>query len=149
MSEQEQSPESQERLPRLYDNCDKCEEDYDLTPDNTTIHLHEVNPDCNFMTMTCDHCSSGWLLWHPRSEVVENAVNHGIVPERHRYPSENILNRRLEFLNVELVKPVEITQRHEKLIGSFATTLANCPDELLYDFITDENTNKPYPPRWT
>ena len=147
MSEYESSAERESH--RLFDNCNNCEQDYDLTPENTSMHLHEVNPDCDYVRMTCDHCKHNWIMFGLSEDFVKRVVEHGIDPEMRKYPRDDVITARLGQLGIELVQPVEITPRHELLISTLAETLQNCPDELLYDFITDENTNKPYPPRWT
>jgi hypothetical protein len=148
----EQAPEGQQnpekKLSRLFDNCNNCEEDYDLTPDNTTLHLHEVNPDCNFLRMTCDHCDSTWVMFGIGEDTAISAMDHGIDPIIEKYPNETIVKRRMGMLGLTMIEPVEITARHEALVGRFGETLQNCPDELLYAFITDENEQKPYPQRW-
>ena len=145
MSEREPTPEK--RLPRLFDNCNNCEQDYDLEPNNAKLYMYDAEPDCNYLYCTCTHCQSNFIMFVGMDTVL-NAIRHGIDPRAEKYAPDKIKNARLKLLGIELIEPVEITARHEKLIGSFAATLANCPDDLLYDFITDENNNRDLPQRW-
>jgi len=145
MSEQEQTPEK--KYPRLYDNCNDCEQDYDLTPENTSLHLHEVNDDCDYARMTCDHCQRPWIMFGLSEDFVLNAVRHGIDPEFRKFPDNKVLTARLGQLGITLAQQHELTPRHELLISVFEETLQNCPDDMLFDLITDENI-QPYPPRW-
>ena len=64
------------------------------------------------------------------------------------YADDNAYSDWLDVKGIELPKTYELTDRHEKLIGAFATALATIPDEYLYDLIVDDGYDKPYPQRW-
>jgi hypothetical protein len=146
MSEQASSPE--QRKP-LHDNCNSCSEDYDLTPETAELHLHKVNPDCDHLLMRCPHCGTKTALFGINEDTIQRAVDSGIDPEYHKYPNDSLLNLRLGYLGIELVQPVALTPRHEKLISQFEEVLTTTPDEHLYELIVDDGYNRPYPQRWS
>lgn len=147
MSEKQNSPEQQPKP--LHDNCNGCNEDYDLTPETAELHLHKVNPDCDHLLMSCPHCGTKTALFGINEDTIQRAIDTGIDPEFHKYPNDSLLKMRLGYLGIELVRPVELSPRHEKLIDQFETVIETTPDEHLYDLVVDLGYNQPYPQRWT
>ena len=80
----------------------------------------------------------------------EQAYLNGIhEAEQQDYADDTTYQQMLVVRGIELVEPVEITDRQEKLVAALGKTLASCPDDLLFDFITDDNETRDYPMRWT
>lgn len=146
MSEKQNSPERQPKP--LHNNCNQCGEDYALTPETAEMHLHKVNPDCDHMLMHCPHCGSKTALFGLSEDTIQRAIDSGIDPEFHKYPNDSLLALRLGYLGIELVKPHDLSPRHEQLIERFGQVLETTPDEHLYDVITDTGYDKPYPQKW-
>lgn len=146
MSEQEQTPEKLPK-PRLFDDCSNCEQRYELTEDNSVVFNYTRQPECNFIYCACPNCDNRTRIFiNPHS--LEQARVAGIHIEDEEWASEQVYDDWCELKGIVLPETYQISDRHEKLIGQFGLTLANTPDEHLYDLIVDDGYSKPHPPRW-
>lgn len=147
MSEKQSSPEQQPKP--LYDNCGNCEQDYELTSENSIVQLYSKQTECSFLFCICPNCSYKTRIYI-NPYTVTRAQELGIeVVDSEPYAPQPIYDEWCEVKGIELPKTYELTNRHEQIIGKFATALASTPDEHLYDLITDTGYNQPYPLRWT
>lgn len=144
----ERAPKNpEEELPPIYEQCPNCDQEYAHAEDNTKLFLFDKQPECNYVACRCPECRDTAIYLIDLSWAA-SVIKRGVPVKAEDYASDDVYDMWLRYKGIELPKTHELTPRHEKIIGSFATTLANCPDELLYGFITDDNKDLPYPQRW-
>lgn len=130
----------------LTDNCDKCGEDYELTPDNTVLLGYSVDDHMDNVICRCPHCSWRTRIFIGRNTFAQ-AVNNGIEPIIEKYAGNAVVNDFEELRGMERIETYELTNRHEAIIHRFGEIILAMPDQMLYDGFHDE-TNKPYPQKW-
>lgn len=150
MSEQipNQSPEHERQARPIYDDCSNCEQRYQLTPDNTAGRIYPKQAECSYLLCVCPNCNNKTRIFCNDVTFEVAALNDIHIFDDEPFADDNVYSDWLELKGIELPKSYELTDRHEKMIGAFATALATVPDEHLYDLITDEGYNQPYPQRW-
>lgn len=145
--ESQSSPEKQPRP--MYDICDNCEERYEITKENAAVCAYSKQHECDWIYCICPHCDNRTKIYIGGTDWLDNSRLAGLsILEDESYAEDNIYNQWLEAKGIELAKTYQLTNRHEKLIGQFATVLAETPDEYLYDLIVDNGYDKPLPQRW-
>lgn len=148
MSEIQSTPNSNpEKQRRITDNCDTCKKDYELTPNNTFLFHYAGQEELDNMFCTCPHCKSKIRIFIG-DDTFRQAVDNGIEPIcDDKYAPEDLYKKWCALNGIELPKTYELTDRHNKLIGHFGLTMANMPDDLLYDELTSDH-GRPHPTRW-
>jgi hypothetical protein len=127
MSEQEPRKEQ-----HLTDCCDNCEQDYDLTPNNTALRKFNKKPECNYLYTIHADCSNPTIIFIG-SETTEVALEAGIPFVEDDYPEEEEYDRWLKVNEIELIKEHELSPRQENFIKYFGYLLKN----NLFDPIRD------------
>ncbi len=112
----ERNPE-QNKNPHLYDNCDHCEEDYDLTPENTAIRMFTKKPECDYVFAVCPHCS-GRTRIYPQTTTLEALISIGITPVIDDYPDQEEYLSFCHVYGIELIEPKELTPRQDRYINN-------------------------------
>ena len=144
--EQSSNPEKKKFNP-LTDDCSKCGEDYDLTPENTILNHYQVDNHMDNLICRCPHCA-----WRTRIFIQEDtfkaAVQAGIPVHADKYAPEPAVNDFEELREMKRVETFELTNRLELVMARAAKTLSETPDEHLYDLITDTGYSKPYALKW-
>ena len=138
--------EKEPKLPRLYDNCNNCEEDYDLTPDNCALFMYDAEPDCNYMYCHCPNCSSNFIMFIGVDTAL-NAVRHGIDPEVARFAPDKIKKARLDLLGIELVQPKKLTDRQEGYVHRLGEIVSRMSAHDLMEEMLLPNDYRPHNPR--
>lgn len=148
MAELEPTPEREVRP--LSQTClnDECQTEFQLTGENTRGFYYEKQVECSNIVCGCPNCGLKMRL-HCSEDYLKQVIENGIYVDMDElYAPDHVYEGWLGVKGIELVETYQLTDRHEKLIGQFATALANAPDEHLYDLITDDGYNQPYPRRW-
>lgn len=133
----------------LTDNCDRCGEDYELTPDTVDVLLsYTVDTHMGNLICTCPNCSHKTRMFIGK-ETTEQAVQNGIPLTMHKYAHPVVVNDFQQLRGMEAVETHELTNRHEALIHRMGEILVAVPDDHLYDCLVDTNYAKPHPLKWT
>lgn len=147
MSERQSNPESNpEKQRRLTDNCDNCNQDYELTPENTELYYYITQDDCTHLLCTCPNCNYKTRIFIG-DETFGQAVENGIEPIVKKNAPQGIYEKWLELNGVQLPPTYELTNRHEATVRKFGDALLAIPDELFWDNIEAE-TDRPHPQKW-
>lgn len=125
--------EEEPRNPHLVDCCDNCEQDYDLTPNNTALRKFNKKPECNYLYTIHTECSNPTIIFIG-SETTEVALEAGIPFVEDDYPEEEEYDRWLKVNEIELIKEQELSPRQENFIKYFGYLLKN----NLFDPIMDK-----------
>lgn len=144
----ENAPEKEPQIQPIFDDCSNCDKRYQLTAMNSAGRLYPKQPDCSYLLCVCPNCKYRTRIFCNETTLEMAALNGIEVYDDEPYAEPEIYTSWLDVKGIELPQTYELTDRHERLIGQFATTLANCPDGLLYDLITDDNQGRPHPQRW-
>lgn len=144
MSERETNPEQQKPLT---DKCRNCKVKYPINEETSIARLFETQEECNHVLCTCPNCDFKTKIFG-NMDYMQRVVDAGARIEYERNADELTYNQWLGLKGIQLAQTYELTPRHELLVSVMAETLQNCPDDLLYDLITADNEQKPYPERW-
>lgn len=125
--------EKEPRNPNLYDNCSHCEEDYDLTPNNTALRKFNKQPECNYLYTICTHCTGQTQIFCGL-DTTEAIVEAGIPFVEDDYPDQEEYKKWLEIMEIKLIEPQEVTSRQERFIGYFRYLL----EHNLIDIVKDK-----------
>lgn len=127
------SHEEEPRNQHLTDNCSHCEEDYDLTPNNTALRNFTKKPECNYLYAICT-CCGGQTQIYIQKETTEAVLAAGIPSEEDEYPQQDEYLQWCEVHDIKLIEPHEISPRQENFIKYFGYLLKN----NLFDPIMDK-----------
>jgi hypothetical protein len=151
MSEKPSNPEKKKPQP-LFDDCNHCGKKYQLTAVNTILNIYDKQPDCNNVVCKCKHCNQFTKMFI-NDTLWEQAYLNGIPEaEQQDYADDTTYQQMLVVRGIELVEPVEITDRHEKLVAGLGKTLQTmfpAHADVFWDEMNSPNTYRPYPTRWT
>lgn len=146
MEQQHGNPEKKQ--PPLWDNCDNCSTDYELTPKNTAARLYPKQEECSYLFCVCPNCNFRTRIFCG-PETLEQAATLGIeIHADEMYAEPDIYHSWLDLNGIELPKTYELTNRHEAIVRRFGEIILSAPNEHLYDLITDTGYNKPHPQKW-
>lgn len=147
MSERINENNPEKNHPPLRDNCDRCKEDYDLTPDNTELYHYSSQDELDNIVCACPNCSYRTVIFIGK-QTFEIAVARGITPNcDDKNAPEEVYEMWRELKGFELPKTYELTNRHEALVHKFGEALMAMPDEIFWDNIEAE-TDRPYNEKW-
>lgn len=149
MSEIQRSPETNDQPAPLFDDCitEGCGTRYQLTPQNTAGRIYPGQRDCNYLLCVCPGCNGKTRIFAVDNTLEQAALNGIEIFDDEPYAEPEIYDAWCRAAGIELPKTYELTDRHEALIGKFALTMANMPDDLLYDELTSDH-GRPHPTRW-
>lgn len=131
----------------LTDNCDGCQTDYKITPDNGKIVHHAEQPECDYIICSCPNCNYRTMIFI-NDTTFEHGVRTGLDLEVNKYADENTYKWWTEVKGIQLVKTYELTDRHEAIIRKFGENILAIPDDVFWDNIEAESS-RPYPEMWT
>ena len=144
-------PGHERHVQPLRDKCNHCETNYGITDKNAYLFTYEKQPDLNHLVCKCLNCE-GRTIMFTNDEITAQARGLGIGESVGDYAPEERYQQWLRVKGIELVQPVEITDRHEKLVSQFGKNLmlvtAHQPD-LFWDEMNSPADYRPYPQRWT
>ena len=131
----------------IYDTCDNCEQEYQITSENALVYHFGKQPECDFIICACPDCKQPIRIYIDE-ESLQQARNNGLsVEESEPYADDETYELWCGLYGIELPKVYELTNRHEALIHKFGETLLNIPDSLFWDSI-EADPGTPYPLRW-
>lgn len=148
MSEIQKNPETNPAPKPIFDDCSGCDQRYQLTAMTANGVIYPKQPECSYLMCRCPNCGYKTQIFCNETTIEMAALNGIDIEGDEMYAPDDIYKSWLEVKGIELVETYQLTARHEKLIGQFATSLANTPDEYLYDLITDDGYGRPHPLRW-
>lgn len=124
---------NKEKNPHLYDNCSHCENDYDLTPDNTALRKFNKQSECNYLYTVCPHCEGHSQIFCGE-ETTDEVIKAGISVVEEDYADQEEYQIWLEVNEIKLIEPQEISSRQERFLGYFKYLI----DNDLIDFVKDK-----------
>lgn len=130
--------------------CDnaKCKKQIPLTTANTVLFLYEQQVWFSWIMATCECSEEHRIFIEPDAvrQIITESIC-GIVHEQFA-PDEIVANYEATF-KVSMPKFYQLLPRHEDEVTHFAEVLANCPDDLLMDCLTEPPPKSTMPLRWT
>lgn len=165
MSEKENTPEKKKRPFR--DDCMECEQQFDISNKKDFAVTYEVDDFCNHLYLNCPHCGEQYrvlvnndtlniarergLRFNPEVNVL-NPQTGEVKPQKTggKYAPPEIIAMWQRTMGMEMVQPVEISPRHEKIIESFGKTICEMTVQDPDGFWSDMNSpqDRPHPTRW-
>lgn len=118
----------------LFDDCSNCDERYFLTEENCVLNRFIKQPDCNYIFCICPHCMCQTRIF-VGEDTTERYIALGLVYVEEEYADEATYETWLDLMEIKLIKPRELTQRQEKMIGFWAYLLANDRFDVFNDDI--------------
>lgn len=167
MSEKEPNREKKKKG-EFKDDCMNCESVFGLNVDNTFAITYEKDWSCNHLVVNCPDCNHLYRVFC-NSQTLDRAADEGIMfnPKVRRidpntgevlsiertggkFAPDDIWALRYQLDGVEMVQPVEISPRHEKIIEAFGKTITEMtikdPDGFWQDINSPQD--RPYTQRW-
>lgn len=146
MSELQSNHNPEKERKPLIDNCDGCDQDYELTAGNTILNHYSTQDECDHLICNCPNCGYVTMMFIGE-KTFQQAVDNGIHVQVEKNAPRNVYDGWAELHEINAPKTYELTNRHEAIIRKFGDTIMNMPPEIFWDNI-EAPTEKPYPLRW-
>lgn len=111
------SKEKEPKPRKLYDTCENCDEDYDLTPKNAGVMIYSKQKECSYCIAVCPHCNNQTRIF-VSEEVLNEIIEYGLPMAMQEYADDNIYSDFLDAYEITLPKQHELTPRQEKLVNN-------------------------------
>jgi hypothetical protein len=146
MEKHDKGHDKEKRPQYLTDNCDRCEETYDITPSNGKIVHHANQPECDYIHCTCPHCEYQTMIFIGDNSF-EQGVNSGLDVQVNKFASVETHAWWMQIKGIVEPKTYELTDRHEALVKKFGENILAIPDSVFWDNV-EAPTEHPYPNLW-
>ncbi len=133
----------------VLNTCMACNKAYKLDETNAVIFLYEDRTYMDNVHMMCAKGHSEVLFFTDAESRDDFLRNHDeLTVVREHSPDEETIECYCEVFGIQLVKPVELSIRHERLIQQLGDVLTATPDDVLLELFSNPPPKSNLPRRW-